>query len=130
MEQPNPQTLRVLVAEDNPVNQQLVMELLQMRGHSVQLAGNGFAVLAALDREAYDVILMDAEMPEMDGFQTTAVIREREKNSGKHVPIIALTGLATPTDRERCLAAGMDGYLTKPIRAKELFEAVELFPER
>ena len=115
------------MAEDNPVNQQLVTELLQMRGHSVHLADDGYSVLAALERESYDVILMDAEMPGMDGFQATAVIREREKSSGGHIPIIALTGLSMPGDRERCLAAGMDGHLSKPIRAKELFEAVEQF---
>jgi CheY-like chemotaxis protein len=117
--------LQVLLAEDNPVNQQLAVELLNMRGHSVKVAVNGVEVLAALDKETFDVVLMDVNMPEMDGFQTTAAIREREKKSGGHLPIIAITGFAMKGDRERCLAAGMDAYLCKPIRSKELFEAVE-----
>ena len=116
---------QVLLAEDNLINQQLAIELLQMRGHTVKLAGNGLEVLAALERESFDVILMDVQMPEMDGYQTTAAIRKREKQTGAHVPIIAITGFAMKGDRERCLEAGMDGYLCKPIRSKELFEAVE-----
>jgi signal transduction histidine kinase/ActR/RegA family two-component response regulator len=117
----------VLLAEDNSVNQQLAVELLQMRGHVVRLAGNGTEVLAALEREPFDIILMDVQMPEMDGFQTTAAVREREKASGGHIPIVAITGFAMKGDRQRCLDAGMDGYLCKPIRSKELFEAVEHF---
>jgi len=116
---------RVLLAEDNAVNRQIVVELLQMRGHYVKLATNGLEVLQALDHESFDVILMDAQMPEMDGFQTTAAIRNREKESDGHVTIIALTGLAAESDRKRCMDAGMDGYLGKPIRSKELFEVVE-----
>ena len=117
--------LQVLLAEDNPVNQQLTMELLEMRGHTVKLANNGREVLAALEQHSFDVVLMDVNMPEMDGFQTTAAIREREKADGTHLPIIALTGFGMKADRERCLQAGMDGYLCKPIRSQELFEAVE-----
>jgi signal transduction histidine kinase/ActR/RegA family two-component response regulator len=117
--------LQVLLAEDNPVNQQLAVELLQMRGHSVTLATNGREVLAALDADSFDVVLMDVNMPEMDGFQTTAAIREREKANGRHLPIIAITGFSMKGDRERCLRAGMDAYLCKPIRSKDLFEAVE-----
>jgi len=116
---------RVLLAEDNAVSQQVVIELLQMRGHSVKLAENGIAVLSALENESFDVVLMDGEMPKMDGFQATVAIREREKKDGGHIRIIAMTGLTTESDRDRCIAAGMDGYLCKPIRAKELFEAVE-----
>src|SRR5262245_8489458 len=116
---------RVLLAEDNAVSQQVVIELLQMRGHSVKLAENGFAVLSALDRESFDVVLMDGEMPEMDGFQTTIAIREREKENGGHIKIIAMTGLTTERDHESCLAAGMDGYLCKLIRDRELFVAIE-----
>jgi two-component system sensor histidine kinase/response regulator len=116
---------RVLLAEDNAVNRQIVVELLQMRGHDVRLAMNGFEVLDALDRELFDVILMDAQMPEMDGLQTTAAIRDREKSSGRHVRIIALTGLTAESDQKRCLDAGMDAYLAKPIRSSELFEAIE-----
>jgi CheY-like chemotaxis protein len=119
--------LHVLLAEDNPINQELAVELLEMRGHSVRIAGNGSEVLAALDRESFDVILMDVQMPEMDGFQATAAIRGREKQSGAHIPIIAITGFAMKGDRQRCLDAGMDGYISKPLRSKELFEVVEQF---
>jgi two-component system, sensor histidine kinase and response regulator len=114
-----------LLAEDNPMNRQIVVELLQTRGHSVKLAANGHEVLQALDRDSFDVILMDVQMPEMDGFETTAVIRNRESESGGHIPIIALTGMATESDRKRCLEAGMDAYLGKPVRARELFDTVE-----
>ena len=116
---------RVLLAEDNAVNRQIVLELLQVRGHYVKLATNGLQVLQALDQETFDVILMDAQMPEMDGLQTTAAIRDREKKTGGHVTIIALTGLTAENDRRRCLEAGMDGYLGKPIRSTELFEVIE-----
>jgi CheY-like chemotaxis protein len=117
----------VLLAEDNPVNQELAVELLQMRGHSVRIAGNGIEVLTALERESFDVILMDVQMPDMDGFQATEAIRTRERQSGAHVPIIAITGYAMKGDRQRCLDAGMDGYICKPIRSRELFEVVEQF---
>jgi len=116
---------RVLLAEDNPMNRQIVVELLQTRGHSVKLAANGHEVLQALDRDSFDVILMDVQMPEMDGFETTAAIRNRESERGGHIPIIALTGMATESDRKRCLEAGMDAYLGKPVRARELFDTVE-----
>ena len=107
-----------------------MVELLQMRGHYVKLAANGIEVLEALDQDYFDVILMDAQMPEMDGFQTTAAIRNREKESGAHVTIIALTGLTTESDRKACMEAGMDAYLGKPIRSKELFEAVERYLQK
>jgi CheY-like chemotaxis protein len=119
--------LHVLLAEDNPINQELAVELLEMRGHSVRIAGNGIEVLAALERESFDVILMDVQMPEMDGFQATGAIRSREKQSGAHIPIIAITGYAMKGDRQRCLDAGMDGYISKPLRSKELFDVVEQF---
>jgi len=118
-------SVHVLVAEDNLVNQQLVVQLLEMRGHSVTLAQNGREVLAALEKDSFDVVLMDVNMPEMDGYQTTAVIREREKGNGRRVPIIAITGLAMKGDRERCLQAGMDAFLCKPLRSQELFAVVE-----
>ena len=124
------QSRRVLLAEDNPLNQKIVAELLQMRGHSVKLAGNGMEVLNALDDGPFDVILMDVQMPEMDGYQTTAVIRSREKDRGGHISIIAITGMSTKGDRQRCLDAGMDGYLGKPIRARELYEAIEQGPAK
>src|SRR5262245_53265401 len=116
---------RVLLAEDNLVNRQIVLELLQTRGHSVKLAGTGMEVLQALERDPFDVILMDVQMPDMDGFEAAAAIRTREKQIGGHIPIIAITGLATNSDRRKCLDAGMDGYLGKPIRAQELFTVVE-----
>ncbi|MDB5384841.1 MAG: rpfC [Planctomycetaceae bacterium] len=116
--------LHILVAEDNRINQTVVLHLLQKRGHSVIVVGDGHEALQALERQSFDLVLMDVQMPEMSGFETTAKIRDREHESGKHLPIIALTAHAMKGDRERCLAAGMDGYVTKPIQAKELFEVV------
>jgi signal transduction histidine kinase/DNA-binding response OmpR family regulator/HPt (histidine-containing phosphotransfer) domain-containing protein len=118
------QSLRVLLAEDNEVNQQLAIKTLKKRGHTVVVACNGREALAALERESVDLILMDIQMPEMDGFAATAAIRDREKVSGGHVPIVALTAHAMKGDRERCLAAGMDAYVSKPLRVKELFDAI------
>ena len=112
--------LRILLTEDNPVNQRLAMSMLEKRGHSVEIARNGLEALAALEKEEFDLILMDVQMPEMDGMEATLRIREREKGSGKRVPVVALTAHAMKGDEERCLAAGMDGYLTKPIRPEEL----------
>jgi signal transduction histidine kinase/CheY-like chemotaxis protein len=112
--------LRILVAEDNLVNQRLAMRLLEKRGHLVEAAANGREALAALEKESYDLVLMDVQMPEMDGIETTARIRKKEKLSGGHQRIVALTAHAMKGDEERYLAAGMDGYLTKPIRPEEL----------
>ncbi len=117
--------LRVLVAEDNPVNQRLVRVVLQQRGHVPVLVDNGREALAALEREAFDVVLMDVHMPEMDGFEAAAAIRAREASTGAHLPIFALTASAGDGDEERCLAMGMDGYLVKPIRSEELIERLE-----
>ncbi|HEY2383526.1 MAG TPA: ATP-binding protein [Terriglobia bacterium] len=117
--------LRVLLAEDNEINQQVALEFLQMRGHIVRIAGNGAEALAAYASERFDVILMDVQMPQMDGFQATAAIREKEKTTGDHVPIIAMTGYAMKGDRQRCLDAGMDAYICKPIRSQELYEIIE-----
>ena len=116
--------LRVLLAEDNLVNQKLAVRLLEKEGHSVVVAGNGREALAALDEGDFDAVLMDVQMPEMSGFEATAVIREREKKTGKHQLIIALTAHAMKGDRERCLEAGMDNYLAKPIQSNELFAAL------
>jgi PAS domain S-box-containing protein len=116
--------LRVLVAEDNPVNQRLIVRLLEKRGHRVVLADNGRQALAALEKESFDLVLMDVQMPEMDGFEATSAIRTREKSIGSHQTIIALTAHAMKGDREECLARGMDGYLTKPIRPQDLDEVL------
>ncbi len=117
--------LSVLVAEDNPVNQLLAVRLLEKRGHSVVVAANGQKALAALGRQSFDVVLMDVQMPGIDGFQATAAIREMEKATGKHLRIIAMTAHAMEGDRDKCLAAGMDGYIPKPIQAKEMLDAIE-----
>jgi two-component system, sensor histidine kinase and response regulator len=117
--------IRVLLAEDNAVNRALVINLLTKRGHHVIVAENGREAVKAHLTELLDVVLMDVQMPDMDGFEATAVIRERERHIGKHIHIIALTAHAMTGDRERCLAAGMDGYLTKPVRPAELFDALE-----
>jgi signal transduction histidine kinase/DNA-binding response OmpR family regulator len=117
--------LRVLLAEDNAVNRALMVSLLRKRGHFVVIAENGREAVEAHAREELDVILMDVQMPEMDGFQATAAIREREAGSGRRLPIIALTAHAMTGDRERCLAAGMDFYLTKPVRTGDLYETLE-----
>jgi two-component system, sensor histidine kinase and response regulator len=122
--------LRVLVAEDNPVNQRLIVRLLEKRGHRVALADNGRQALAALEKESFDLVLMDVQMPEMDGFEATRAIRMKEKNSGLHQTIIALTAHAMKGDREKCLAEGMDGYLTKPIRPQELDEVLARYGAR
>jgi two-component system sensor histidine kinase/response regulator len=112
--------LRVLVAEDNAVNQRLATRLLEKRGHSVVIVANGKEALKTLEREEFDLVLMDVQMPEMDGLETTAVIRTKELGSELHLPVIALTAHAMKGDEERFLTAGMDGYLAKPIRPQEL----------
>ncbi|HUI07790.1 MAG TPA: response regulator [Verrucomicrobiae bacterium] len=116
--------LRVLLAEDNPVNQRLIVKLLEKQGHQIVLTGNGKEALAALDGQRFDLVLMDVQMPEMDGLETTATIREREKSGGGHVPIIAMTAHALKGDCERCLEAGMDAYVAKPVQSRLLFEAI------
>jgi len=118
-------SLRVLVVEDNRVNQTLAKRLLEMRGHRVTLAENGRKALDTLARRAFDIVLMDVQMPVMNGLEATAAIRERERGTGRHVPIVALTAHAMRGDRERCLAAGMDTYLLKPIQREQLFATVE-----
>ena len=117
--------LRVLLAEDNAVNRLVALRVLENRGHSVVTVGNGRAALERLENETFDLILMDIQMPEMDGFETTAIIRKEEESTGKHLPIIAMTAYAMEGDRERCHAAGMDGYIAKPIQADDLIYALE-----
>jgi CheY-like chemotaxis protein len=123
--------LHILLAEDNAVNQRLAVRMLEKRGHSVVVANNGDEALAAWQMERFDLILMDVQMPEMDGFEATAAIREAERQYGNqsgtaaHVPIVALTAHAMMGDRERCLEAGMDGYVSKPIRPEALDDTIE-----
>jgi signal transduction histidine kinase/DNA-binding response OmpR family regulator len=117
-------SLRVLVAEDNLVNQKLAAKLLEKLGHSVVLTTNGVEAVTQWQQAAYDLILMDGQMPEMDGFEATRRIRQQEKSSGGHVPIVAMTAYAMSGDRERCLAAGMDGYVSKPVSLEALEQAI------
>ena len=116
---------RLLVVDDNSVNQHLAVALLERRGHTVAVAANGREALGAVADRAFDAILMDVEMPEMDGFETTAAIRGLEARAGRRTPILAMTAHAMSGDRERCLAAGMDGYVSKPIHARELFSTLD-----
>ncbi len=119
--------LRILLAEDNHVNRELAVRLLEKRGHLVVVASNGREALAALEKVGFggfDLVLMDVQMPVMDGFETAATIRAKERATGAHLTIIAITAHAMKGDRERCLAAGMDGYISKPIQAQELFDAI------
>jgi len=116
--------LRILLAEDNAVNQKLVVRMLEKRGHSILVTVNGKEALAAIEKQAFDLVLMDVQMPDMDGFEATAEIRRREKESGGHIPIIAMTAHAMKGDRERCLDAGMDAYVSKPIAIKDLLDTI------
>ena len=122
--------LRVLLAEDNPVNQEVALRLLERRGHSVIVAENGRQALTAIERHKFDLVLMDVQMPEMGGLEATQLIREKEKSTGEHLPILAMTAHAMQGDRERCIAAGMDGYLAKPIDPKSFLQTVEGISQR
>jgi PAS domain S-box-containing protein len=117
--------LRILLAEDNAINRELTTRILSKRGHSVTTAENGRLALDVLETQAFDLVLMDVQMPEMDGFDATAAIRKREASSGTHIPIIAMTAHAMKGDRERCLQAGMDAYISKPVQSEELLKLVE-----
>jgi PAS domain S-box-containing protein len=126
---------RILLVEDNVVNQKLAVRVLEKWGHRVVVAGNGKEALSLLESAVtspqgspFDLVLMDVQMPEMDGFEATAAIRAREKRQGTHIPILAMTAHAMKGDRERCLQAGMDGYVSKPIQARELFDAIQGVP--
>jgi CheY-like chemotaxis protein len=116
--------LRILLAEDNIVNQRLVVRLLEKHGHTTIVVNTGREVLAALDQQSVDLVLMDVQMPDMDGLEATAIIREQERQRGGHLPIIALTAHAMKGDQERCLAAGMDDYISKPINVQTLSTAI------
>jgi signal transduction histidine kinase/ActR/RegA family two-component response regulator len=119
--------LRILLAEDNAINQKIACHVLEKQGHHVTVAADGCQALSALDQAHFDVVLMDVQMPEMDGFETTDAIRALERGTGVHLPIIAMTAHAMKGDRERCIAAGMDSYISKPLGIKELIELLEKF---
>ena len=116
--------LHILLAEDNVVNQKLAVALLRKKGWEAKVVGNGRAAVEAVKAEPFDVVLMDVQMPEMDGYDATGAIRDLEAATGGHIPIIAMTAHAMKGDRERCMEAGMDGYVTKPVKASELYEAI------
>ena len=120
-------SLRILVADDNMVNQRVARAILEKQGNAVTIARDGREAVAAIAGQAFDLVLMDVQMPEMDGFEAAAAIRENEKETGAHVPIIALTAHAMKGDREKCLSMGMDAYLPKPIRPEELMRAIHAF---
>jgi CheY-like chemotaxis protein len=119
------QPQRILLAEDNPVNQHLVVRLLEKQGYTVVVVGDGQAAVAAVAQQPFDVVLMDVQMPLLDGLEATAAIRAQERTTGTHLPILALTAHAMKGDADRCLAAGMDGYLTKPVTAAALTAALD-----
>ncbi len=123
----SPQGLRILVAEDNAVNQVLAVRLLEKRGHKVQIATNGKQALHFLQQADFDVVLMDVQMPEMGGLEATQAIREKEKRTGAHIPIIAMTANAMKGDDEECLRHGMDAYVSKPLNLAALFDAIGKF---
>ena len=114
-----------MLAEDNPVNQKLASRLLEKRGHKVTTVANGREAVEALERSRFDVVLMDVQMPEMDGWTATEIIRKREQESNTHVPILALTAHAMKDYENRCYQAGMDGFVSKPLEPAQLFKAVE-----
>jgi CheY-like chemotaxis protein len=119
--------MRILLAEDNIVNQRVAFRILEKQGYSVVVASNGIEALKAMQDHDFDLVLMDVQMPEMGGFEATEKIRQSERPGGTRVPIIAMTAHAMTGDRERCLAAGMDDYISKPARAAALIELVEKY---
>src|SRR5450755_4253024 len=121
----NGRSLRVLLAEDHVVNQMIATFLMRSQGYTVEVAATGFQALKMLDEQAFDLVLMDIQMPEMDGLEATAKIREREVKTGEHIPIIAVTARAMAGDRERCLDGGMDDYVSKPIQPSEMWAAIK-----
>jgi two-component system, sensor histidine kinase and response regulator len=122
---PQGRPLRILVAEDNELNQQVVRHLLGRAGHHVEIAGNGRVALDTLERGAFDLLLLDVHMPELDGFEVIQALRQREQGTGQRLPVIAVTARSMKGDRERCLAAGMDEFVSKPIRRPELFATID-----
>jgi signal transduction histidine kinase/streptogramin lyase/ActR/RegA family two-component response regulator len=124
------QPLSILLAEDNPINAKVAIRMLERQGHRVRPVLTGRQALAALEQDSFDIVLMDIQMPEMDGLEAVAVIREREKSTGQHIPIIAMTAHAMRGDREKYLAGGMDGYISKPVSPKELFATIAVLGAR
>jgi CheY-like chemotaxis protein len=121
---------RILLAEDNIVNQRVAVRILEKAGHHVVVTANGREAIAAWRNQPFDLVLMDVQMPEMDGFETTAEIRRAEAGTNGHVPIVAMTAHAMAGDRERCLEAGMDDYISKPIRKSDLMDVIERHTKR
>ena len=121
----NKRKVRILLAEDNVVNQKFALHLIGKFGYRVDTVGNGFEAIQALEKLSYDLVLMDVQMPEMDGFEATRAIREKECETGKHIPIIAMTAHAMKGDREECIEVGMDDYVSKPIQPQQLREVIE-----
>jgi len=117
-------SLKILLAEDNAVNQKLVSRILKKSGHEVAVAADGRQALEALNNDHFDLVLMDIQMPEMDGFEATGQLRRLEEKTGAHLPVIALTAHAMEGDQERCLAAGMDAYVSKPVKVDTLLETI------
>ena len=115
----------ILLAEDNVINQKLAVRLLEKNGHRVEVAADGIIVVEKWLKGGFDLILMDVQMPNLDGFEATGRIREREQKSGAHIPIIAMTAHAMKGDREKCLSAGMDEYIAKPLKAEAMFETID-----
>jgi two-component system sensor histidine kinase/response regulator len=126
MHMPADRPLHILVAEDNPVNQFVASRMLEKLGHTWVMASNGQEAVRAVASEPFDLILMDIQMPEMDGLEATRRIREQEQNSGGHRPIIAVTANSLPGDREQFLNGGMDAYVSKPVRINELVGAIDV----
>jgi len=120
-------SLNILLAEDNLVNQKLASRLLEKRNHIITIVRNGKEALAALEKDQFDLVLMDIQMPEMDGFEATRILREHEKTNGGHQPVVAMTALAMIGDKERCIEAGMDGYISKPIRPQDLDAVLDIY---
>ena len=118
-------SLRILLAEDNPVNQKVTVAILERKGHTVEVAENGRLAVDALESGDFDIVLMDIQMPVLDGLDATAEIRDRERGTGAHTPLIALTANAMKGDRERCLQSGLDAYIAKPLRPAELFRTID-----
>jgi CheY-like chemotaxis protein len=123
-------SLHILIAEDNPINQKLAVRLLQKQGHTSTVVNNGREALENWARQPFDAILMDVMMPEMDGLEATQAIRDREKATGQHIPIIAVTANAMVGDREKCLAVGMDDYIPKPVDVTQLYEVLSRLTEQ